>query len=259
MWLIVTVLLIVILFWLTAFFITNDFSVPSGSINKYKNTLVIFPHPDDEVLTTGGLIHTLSNSGNKVNLVILSKGERGTVDATISNELKQIRTDEAKNVAKILGVNLYLNDFGDGEIGKNRVIIKDYLDTMISKLHPDLIITYDLSGLYGHEDHIVCSEVVTELVKKKYPNTTLWYATYPKRILSMISLPEHMAKNKIFKTLRTSPNLKVFVGAGVFQKIQSVYAYNSQFESFRNGLPLKFIPPWFFYTIQLFEYYHQIK
>lgn len=76
-WLIITVFLIVILFWLTIFFLANDVSVPLASISKYKNILVIFPHPDDEVLTAGGLMRTLSNSGKKVNLIILSKGERG--------------------------------------------------------------------------------------------------------------------------------------------------------------------------------------
>jgi len=258
MWIIGGILFVIIVFWIIAFLVANDFSVPSVSLSKFKNILVIYPHPDDEVLTTGGLINTFSKSGKKVNLIILTKGERGTPDGSVNNDLIKIRTEEAKKVSHILGATLHQNDFGDGEIAKNRDKVTEYLDSQIEKIQPDLVVTYDLSGLYGHEDHMVCSEIVTDLVKNRYKHTTLWYAIYPKRVLSMISLPEHMAKDEKFKSLRSIPNLKVFVGAGVFSKIQSVYAYKSQFESFRNGLPFKFIPPWFFYTIQFYEYYYQI-
>lgn len=64
------------------------------------NILIIAPHPDDEILGCGGTIKKLSSNGNKVFILILTRGKKELYsDAKIAN-VRQ----EAKNAHDILGV-----------------------------------------------------------------------------------------------------------------------------------------------------------
>lgn len=255
---ILIVILIVILTWVLGFIYINDFSISSKKLQQYKRLLVIFPHPDDEVINAGGLIQKLSHLGANITLSILSKGEKGTSDGHIENNLKQIRTEEAKRAAKHLGVSTLIHeDFGDGDLMKHKKELTMYIDDLIKKDNPDLILTYDQSGLYGHEDHIVVSEIVTNLVKTKYSTIDLWYPSLPKRVFSLITLPEHMAKDTEFLKKRAFPSIRIFTGYGLVKKIHAVYEYRSQLQSFKNSFPIKLIPLWFYYSMQLYEYYSE--
>lgn len=254
---ILIVLIIILIAWVVGFIFSTDFSVPSKSLKDIKNVLLIFPHADDEVLHTGGINRLLSQQGSKITLVVLTKGEKGTSDAHFDEKLKTIRTEEAIEATKIQGITrLIQEDFGDGELVNKKALLKKYVEDVLKEVKPDLVITYDQAGLYGHEDHIVTSEVVTELIKDSYKSISLWYVSFPKRLLAMATLPEHMAKDPKFKEKRVSPNIRVFIGMNIIPKLQAVYAYESQYDSFRNSVPLKPIPLWFFYSMWFWEYFY---
>src|SRR3989344_3030299 len=206
-------ILICIVCWVYGVVITNDFSVEPATdakLSKIKRILVVFPHPDDEILTCGGLVHKLSKKRIHTTLLVLTKGEKGTPDGKEDKKLKGIRSKELRESAKKLGyTNLIQLDFGDGKLQSKAHIVKKAIKRQIYKSRPDLMITYDLSGLYGHPDHISVSEIVTELCKKNR-KIRLWYSTAPKKVLKMAKLPVHMAKNKSFLIGRTNPNLRFF-------------------------------------------------
>lgn len=259
----VFVLLSMIIIWVYSIVRANDFSVPSVDPSKFKNVLVVFPHADDEVLTVGGLVSVLKDEGAKTTLVVLTKGEKGTPDASLDSSLKGIRVKEAKKAAKVLGfTQLIQKDFGDGELNTKKQELKNYLSELLASSDFDLVITYDLSGLYGHEDHIAVSELITELIKQatktNYTHPELWYASSPKKVLQKLSLPEHMAKTPEFKEQQKEPNAKVFVGPYVLNKINAIYSYESQFKSYTSGLPIKWIPPWFYYSLTVCEYFYKV-
>jgi LmbE family N-acetylglucosaminyl deacetylase len=177
----------------------------------------------------------------------------------LSPELKEIRTIEAEKVASILGVTkLIQKDFGDGEIAQKRDLVLFEISKLLEDTKPDLVVTYDLSGLYGHEDHVVTSEIVTALLEGS-STTKLWYVTLPKRVSAMSSLPEHMAKDAAFASRRSEPNLKVFSLPYTMRKIRAVYAYESQVQSYKNSLPVKFLPLWFFYSMPVYEYFYEVS
>src|SRR2546421_12713503 len=111
------ILLVILLFWTTGFLLVTDFSVPLRDARQFKHVLVIFPHADDEASTCGGFLHHVSRGGSAVTLVILTKGERGTPNATLDVSLKDIRTREAQAVAAILGISRLIQEyFGDGDL-----------------------------------------------------------------------------------------------------------------------------------------------
>lgn len=254
---ILIVLLIILLLWMTGFLVATDFSVPLRDARQFHRVLVIFPHADDEAITCGGSLHRLSAGGSAVTLVLLTKGERGP-NATRNGSLKDVRTREARAVTAILGISkLVQEDLGDGELRSKKQELRMFIETFIEQEKPDLLISYDLAGLYGHADHMTCSEIITELKKTRFQEVPLWYVTFPKRVLARVKLPEHIATDPHIQEKRAFPTHKLFIGVSVFPKIKAWYTYKSQRASLREGIS-KFIPIWslwFFLSMVLFEYF----
>jgi LmbE family N-acetylglucosaminyl deacetylase len=249
------IVLIIPLLWMTGFLVVTDFSVPVRDARQFHRVLVIFPHADDEAITCGGSLHHFSAGGSAVTLVLLTKGERGTPNTTANVGLKDIRTREAQAVTAILGIAKFIQeDFGDGALHEKKQELRKFIATLIEQEKPDLLITYDLAGLYGHTDHIACSEIITELKKTRFQDIPLWYVTLSKRMLARIKLPEHMAIDPHFQEKQVFPTHKLFIGVSVFPKIKSWYTYKSQRASLTKGI-LKFLPIWFFLSMVLFEYF----
>ena len=254
-----SIVFIIPLLWIAGFLVVTDYSVPLRNARKFHNVLVIFPHADDEAITCGGSLHHFSEGGSTVTLALLTCGERGTADATRSLDLKDIRTREARAVAAILRISRFIQeDFGDGELHDKKQELSMFITALIEQENPDLLITYDLAGLYGHVDHITCSEIITDLKKTRFQGIPLWYVTFPKRVLARVKPPEHMATDPQFKEKRASPTHKLFIGVSVLPKIKSWYIYKSQQASFIQGI-MKLLPIWFFLSMVLFEYYAEVS
>lgn len=266
----IMIILLVILFilfvslWLYGFNEANDLKVSTKSIDSFKGikkVLVIFPHPDDEANSLGGTITKFVDKGIEVNWIILTKGEKGNDDAHFDENLKETRSNEAQKVAKILGIkNLTLKDYPDNGVDQYKDELVGDIRQTIKEVSPDLVITYDESGGYGHPDHIIVSKVTTELINNEFNNIRLWYTSTPEKLYKKLSLPEQMAKDKDFKLNRKSPNFKVWVGlSGVINKIKAVYAYQSQFSSFIKSVPVKQIPMWFYISLTPYEYFYEVR
>lgn len=257
--LILTILLLLLVVWLIGIIKVNDFKVATRNIHGLKKILIIFPHPDDESLSVSGLCKNAQREGVETTLLVLSKGEAGEAYMVDRSNLANIRENELKQSAKVIGIKKLIQfEFKDGKINNQRNEVENVISKQIHEIKPDLVITYDLSGLYGHEDHIVVSEVVTNLITKKYRDTKLWYVSYPKKVLDMISLPTHMAKNENFLKKRMEPNLKIFTEFGFIYSYFSVLSHKSQYQSFRNE-ELKYIPLLIAYSTQLYEYFYEVS
>jgi len=234
--------------------LVTDLSVPLRNARQFKHILVIFPHADDEAVTCAGTLHHLAVGGNVVTLVLLTQGERGTEDAILDVSLKDIRTREAQEVATTLGISrLIQEDFGDGALQEKKQELTTFIAMLIEQEKPDLLITYDLAGFYGHADHITCSEIITELKKTRFQEIPLWYVTFPKRVLARVKLPEDMILTPHMQEKRAFPTHKIFIGVSVFPKIKTWYMYKSQRASLMKGIK-KFLL-WLYLSMVLFEYF----
>jgi hypothetical protein len=67
-----------------------------------------------------------------------------------------------------------------------------------------------------------------------------------------------MAKDAHFADRRGLPNMRIFIGRGVFAKVVSVYSHKSQRHGFRSMMPFH-LPIWFVYSSQLYEYYERVN
>lgn len=255
------ILMIILALWLTGFLFATDFSVPLRDARQFRRVLVIFPHADDEAITCGGFLHSISKRGIDVTLALLTKGEKGP-NATRAGNLKELCTKEAQSVAAMLGISKLIQaDFGDGMLRQKKQELTTYIATLIEQEKPDLLITYDRAGLYGHWDHITCSQIITELQETRFPEIPLWYVTLPKRILARVKMPEDIATDPQMREKQALPTHKCFIGTSVWPKIRAWYTYKSQRVSLVKGIRV-FAPTWFlwfFLSMVLFEYFAEAR
>jgi LmbE family N-acetylglucosaminyl deacetylase len=243
------VVLLPALLWIAGVLVATDLSVPALDARRYRNVLAVFAHADDELVSCGGTLRRLAARGGAVTLVILTKGERGTRGGTLQPELKAVRTKEARAAASLLRIaDVVQADLGDGLLHERRREISTFLERTIERVEPDLLITHDLAGLYGHSDHIACAEVVTELRRSRFPGCALWYPALPRGVQAIARLTGQLPVDP----RRADPTGRLFIGgAGVLAKIRAWRVYESQRASLGRGMPL-----WL--SVLLFEHFEAV-
>ncbi len=134
--------------------------------------MAVFAHPDDESFGTGG---TLARYGVdpdvRVVLVCATRGEAGEIsDSKLSTpeQLGQVREQELRCACKTLGIDaLHFLDYRDSGMAGTpqnrhpRALAMADFDEAVGKIvahirreRPDVVVTFDESGGYGHPDHI---------------------------------------------------------------------------------------------------------
>lgn len=102
------------------------------------NILILAPHPDDEVLGCGGTIKKLAYEGNKVYVLVVTRGSKRLYDQA---KVENVR-NEALQAHKLLGVKqTFFLDFPAPELDTipladiSREISKVIVDFQINKLY----------------------------------------------------------------------------------------------------------------------------
>lgn len=136
--------------------------------------MTVHAHPDDEIFSTGGSLATYADRGVRTVLVTCTGGEEGEiVDPTMDQEqirprLKEVREEELRCSADLLGVcNLELLGYRDsGMAGTpsnqdpasfNMASPEEAtgrLVRLVRRYRPQVLVSYDENGSYGHPDHI---------------------------------------------------------------------------------------------------------
>src|SRR5439155_26753155 len=123
---------------------------------------------------------------------------------------------------------LIQEEFDDGQLRQHSEAVASVLSRRIAEVRPDLILTYDLAGFDGHEDHVACSQVVTELRRTQFPAIPLWDVALPTRLLSLLVLVGQVADDSRTAQRRATPTHRLFVGSAIVPKIRAWSAYRSQ-------------------------------
>ncbi len=136
--------------------------------------MAIFAHPDDESFCCGGTLALLASQGVQVDVLCLTKGEAGNVSPTLleGRSVAALRQFELENACRILGLKaphfLAYHDSGFRKPSAltNRLVQADVfmvareICAVIAELKPDVILTFDPRGYYGHPDHIATHQIV---------------------------------------------------------------------------------------------------
>jgi N-acetyl-1-D-myo-inositol-2-amino-2-deoxy-alpha-D-glucopyranoside deacetylase len=147
-----------------------------------QRVLFVHAHPDDESIETGATMARYAAEGAHVCLVTCTRGEEGEV---IPEDLRHLsgdrlgdhRVGELTNACAALGVTDHRFLGGEGrwrDSGMMGVPSNDHprcfwradvdeaageLLRIIREVRPQVIVTYDANGYYGHPDHIQAHRV----------------------------------------------------------------------------------------------------
>jgi LmbE family N-acetylglucosaminyl deacetylase len=228
-------------------------------VRDFRNVLAIFPHADDETVNCGGTLRRFASAGAIVTLLLLTAGERGNPAGEPDVALAEIRKREAERAAGILGVSrLIQQDFGDGRLTDRRAEIKPYLAETIRAIAPDLVVTYDSSGIYGHPDHIACTEVLLELKAQHAIDATLWCVALPAGVVRLLQAAGQLRRDPPVDARRMPPSVRIFIGRAVIAKIRAWYAYRSQRGAIAKGWG-RLVPMWLAMAAYQLEFFAEVR
>lgn len=143
-----------------------------------QSLMVIVAHPDDEAMM-GGTMAQFVQEGHHVTVVCATRGEVGEIaDPALATPetLGQVRKQELRDAMHELGVEdvrfLDYRDSGmrgtpenDDPRSLNQAEAEEVtmeLTALMQEVNPDVVITWDPSGGYGHPDHIKVHETATD-------------------------------------------------------------------------------------------------
>ncbi len=170
-----------------------------------SRALFLHAHPDDETLSTGALIAALATSGVECQVLTCTRGERGEIVAGVlppdtgPAELTRWRLGELTAACAELGVSRHAflgtppalaegcdergyRDSGmrwvtpvlagpSSDAGPDALTSRPLADAVSDSLaliavwRPDVLVSYDLGGGYGHPDHVRTAEVALEAAR----------------------------------------------------------------------------------------------
>jgi len=176
----------------------------------------VHAHPDDETINNGATMAKYAAEGVQVTLVTCTRGEEGEVLVESLANLASSRDDKLGEHREIelrnAMVHLGINDFrflgspnkkwrDSGMIGTAQNERKDVfwqadlteaaqeLVKIILEIKPQVLITYDEFGGYGHPDHIKANQVAmlaAELASNQgWKISKIYWNTMPKSVIQM--------------------------------------------------------------------------
>jgi N-acetyl-1-D-myo-inositol-2-amino-2-deoxy-alpha-D-glucopyranoside deacetylase len=180
-----------------------------------KTLLFVGAHPDDETFGIGGTLAQYAAAGVKVYYACSTRGEVGSASPQYMKGFTSVgdmRWAELKCAAQVLGladvIHLGYRDSGmaGSEDNKNPASlamspvdeVAGRIVKIIRELKPDVVITHDAGGGYGHPDHIAAHNATVKAFHaagdpKQYPQTgaffqprKLYFGIRPRGLLKLM-------------------------------------------------------------------------
>ena len=130
----------------------------------------VFAHPDDETLGTGGTLARCAAEGVDTYVVTATRGQRGRYKDGSNHPgpeaLGRIREAELRAACQVLSVKeVSLLDYWDKDLDQadpDEVI--GSIVAHLRRIRPQVVLTFDPAGGYGHPDHIAICQFATAAV-----------------------------------------------------------------------------------------------
>jgi N-acetyl-1-D-myo-inositol-2-amino-2-deoxy-alpha-D-glucopyranoside deacetylase len=141
--------------------------------------MCVHAHPDDECIGTGGVLLRAADEGLRTAVVTCTGGERGEVvgpgmdPAEVAPRLAEVRHAELTKALELLGAGAprWLGYVDSGMVGTEgnedpasfwRADFDEAVGRLVAQIRefrPDVLVTYDAFGVYGHPDHVQAHRV----------------------------------------------------------------------------------------------------
>ncbi len=127
--------------------------------------LAVFAHPDDAEICAGGVLTAWSAAGREVHLLVLTNGDRGSSDPSISRAaLAETRLAETQAAAEIMGLaTARVLSTHDGEL-QNTPAVRESVVRRVRQVRAETLVSCDPTAVffegaegtttyYNHSDH----------------------------------------------------------------------------------------------------------
>ena len=197
---------------------------------RIQKVLVVTAHPDDSEFGAGGTIAKLAKEGKQVSYCVVTNGNKGTGDRSMTPErLAQIRAEEQRNAARVLGVETVdFLGFPDCEVEDTRDT-RMAITAAIRRHRPDLLIcqnphrTRNLGA--SHRDHRTVAGIAIDCV---YP-LARDHMAFPELLAQ--GLEPHKVK-EVHMMWWESPEVVVDITDTIDLKVKALACHASQFKDF---------------------------
>jgi LmbE family N-acetylglucosaminyl deacetylase len=159
--------------------------------------MAVHAHPDDEALGTGGVLARYADEGVRTVLVTCTNGELGDAPGGVKPGepghdeavVVPLRLQELEASSKVLGIShlelLGYHDSGmegwpqndaPGSFWHTPVAEAGHrLAELMEKYRPQVVVTYDENGFYGHPDHIQANRITLAAIAESKVPVKLYY------------------------------------------------------------------------------------
>jgi LmbE family N-acetylglucosaminyl deacetylase len=168
--------------------------------------MAVHAHPDDEASSTGGLFRLLANQSVRTVLVTCTNGECGDApdgakpdaDHHDGDEVATIRAAELDHAVEILGIDrlvrLGYRDSGMKGWPQNDDpasfwstpvdLAARQLAAVMREEQPQVVMTYNEHGFYGHPDHIQAHRITMAALALLDYEPTLYFNAIPNSVMA---------------------------------------------------------------------------
>lgn len=182
--------------------------------------LGVFAHPDDEV-SMAGAFRRYHDEGVLTALICATRGEEGEIgDPALATRetLGRVREQELRAAARIMGIeDLMFLDYHDGRLADaDPVDATGRIVRRIRRLRPQVVVTFDANGGYGHRDHIAIHRLTTDAFHQAgdaaayREQRSEGLEPYAPRKLYYIAFPRSLMEQMLGPALRQQPNIQPF-------------------------------------------------
>lgn len=133
---------------------------------RWRHTLAVVAHPDDESFGLGALISGFVDQGGDVRVLCLTRGEASTLGA--APDLAKIRAAELAAAGDALGVSATtLLDFPDGGLAEvDPELLASVVGEALAGFGADGVLVLDPSGITGHPDHQAATRAAVSAARR---------------------------------------------------------------------------------------------
>lgn len=197
-----------------------------------ESAMVIFAHPDDAEIGSGGVIARWAAAGCEVTYVLCTNGSAGTADRSLEPEqLVAKRAAEQRAAADFMGVkNLVMLSYPDGGLEDTREFRGDVVRA-IRMYRPHTVFAHDpyRFRMFQHRDHRSVGIVTTDAV---YPFARD-HLHFPEHIVDE-GLEPHKVR-ELWYWGADQPDVIVDVTTSIDRQIAALIRHESQMPGFNVG------------------------
>ena len=224
--------------------------------------MAVHAHPDDEGIQTGGVLAMAAQRGFNTVLVTCTNGEMGDSpdglkpeadrhDAAATSDLRLRELGEAVEALSIGHLEL-LGYRDSGMMGWPQnddpgCFWRAPLDEAVARVaalmqrhRPDVVVTYDANGLYGHPDHIQAHRAAVAAAERTGIPRKVYEIAFPRSLMEAFAEMQRQAGEEPTQDAQSGPpgtpdeliTTKVDVSGAWDAKRAAIMAHKSQMANF---------------------------